>query len=186
LADNGQDALDFFDPDAPEPPFAIVLMDLQMPVLDGYEAARRLRSLNDTWAPDLPVIAMTAHNREAEADACRKAGLDDHIGKPIDVDALFSVLQGWRPVVPVTDGTVAEIVMELYEKLKNKEGDADDCFRKIQPVLINFIHEGRVRRIAEMIQAGCKEDAAAYLARLNSVLHFMPCDAAEAVRSTEG
>jgi CheY-like chemotaxis protein/HPt (histidine-containing phosphotransfer) domain-containing protein len=83
--------------DGPDPaPFEIVLMDLQMPEMDGYTATRLLRA--DPRFKDLPIIAMTAHALIEERQRCLEAGMNDHVTKPIDPDALFAALQRWtRP-----------------------------------------------------------------------------------------
>ncbi|MEI7893466.1 MAG: PAS domain S-box protein [Myxococcales bacterium] len=76
--------------------YAAVLMDLQMPVMDGYEATRRIRLRH----PDLPIIAMTAHTFVEEQEKCLRIGMNDHIGKPFDVRELYRVLARWigRPL----------------------------------------------------------------------------------------
>jgi PAS domain S-box-containing protein len=68
--------------------FDVVLMDIQMPVMDGYEAARRLRQL----APSLPVIGLTAHALAEERERCRAVGMVAHIAKPIDKDKLVEAI----------------------------------------------------------------------------------------------
>ena len=74
-------------------PFDLVLMDLQMPEMDGYEATRIIRA--DPRFQALPIIAMTAHAMVEERRRCLDAGMNDHIVKPIDPDALFHTLQHW-------------------------------------------------------------------------------------------
>src|SRR4051794_22214684 len=73
--------------------FDVVLMDLQMPEMDGITATRLLRS--DPNLQNLPIIAMTAHARTEERQRCLDAGMNDHVSKPIDPDALFSTLLRW-------------------------------------------------------------------------------------------
>jgi two-component system sensor histidine kinase/response regulator len=75
--------------------FDLVLMDLQMPELDGYEATARLRA--DTRCAKLPIIAMTAHAMAEERERCLAAGMNDHIAKPIDPDAMFRTIARWLP-----------------------------------------------------------------------------------------
>ncbi|MCP4042427.1 MAG: response regulator [Gammaproteobacteria bacterium] len=70
--------------------FDVVLMDLQMPVMDGYEATRRIR--RRLGAEQLPIIAMTAHASDKERKKCREIGMNTHVSKPIDVDLLLSEL----------------------------------------------------------------------------------------------
>ena len=75
------------------PPFDIVLMDLQMPEMDGHTATRLLRA--DSRFKDLPILAMTAHALVEERQRCLEAGMNDHVTKPIDPDALFAALARW-------------------------------------------------------------------------------------------
>jgi len=90
LATNGQEALDVLAQDAQ---FDGVLMDCQMPVMDGYTATREIRK-NPDWAK-LPIIAMTANVISGERDKVLAAGMCDHIGKPFNVDALFDTIAKW-------------------------------------------------------------------------------------------
>ncbi|HMR03089.1 MAG TPA: response regulator, partial [Candidatus Competibacter phosphatis] len=91
MADNGQEALDQVR--ANPGGFDVVLMDLQMPVLDGYAATRRLRA--DPRHAELPVIAMTANVLAGEREHCLAAGMNDYLAKPIDVPILYRTLRRW-------------------------------------------------------------------------------------------
>ena len=73
--------------------YDVVLMDLQMPVMDGYTATREIRK--DKHFKDLPIIAMTAHAMAGDEDKSLQAGMNGHVTKPIDPDQLFSTLQKW-------------------------------------------------------------------------------------------
>ena len=105
VARDGREALDMLD----ERPFDGVLMDCQMPVLDGYAATRALRR-QARWR-DLPVIAMTANAMVGDREKALAAGMNDHIAKPVKVEELFATLARWvRPRVPaVVAGGAAEL-----------------------------------------------------------------------------
>jgi PAS domain S-box-containing protein len=81
--------------------YALVLMDVQMPTLDGLEATRRLRA---THGPALPVIAMTANAFGEDQLACLQAGMNDHVAKPVDPENLYSVLLRWLERDGAADG----------------------------------------------------------------------------------
>ena len=93
LAENGVAALEMFrkSPDA----YDIIVMDVQMPVMDGYEATRRIRALDCQRARDIPIIAMTANVFKEDIDKCLACGMNDHLGKPIDYDKMISKLCGF-------------------------------------------------------------------------------------------
>ncbi|UCV07624.1 ATP-binding protein [Dechloromonas denitrificans] len=92
LAGDGLAAVERVRQDGPAA-YDIVLMDIQMPGIDGYEAARQILAL----APGLPIIAQTAHAFAEEREKCRTAGMVGHIAKPIDQQELRQVLQRHRP-----------------------------------------------------------------------------------------
>ncbi len=89
IAKNGKEALDLISNNH----FDAVLMDIQMPVMDGYEATKNIRE--NLKFKDLPVIAMTAHAMDKDRKLCLEAGMNDYVTKPIDQKKLFSVLYYW-------------------------------------------------------------------------------------------
>ncbi|MGE4471750.1 MAG: response regulator [Sulfuricurvum sp.] len=84
IVSNGQEALEWL---ALHPTPDVILMDCQMPVMDGYEATRQIRKANDI--PYIPIIAMTANVMEGDEESCREAGMDGYITKPIDSTKLI-------------------------------------------------------------------------------------------------
>ena len=88
LAANGREAVDLLVSRGRDA-FDIVLMDIQMPVMDGFEATRHILAL----APDLPVVGLTAHTMAEERDKCLAAGMVAHVAKPIDLDELVAVIR---------------------------------------------------------------------------------------------
>ncbi len=114
VADNGQKAVDMIcSAMKNSEPISAILMDVQMPVMDGYEAARRIREwergegsgvrgqgeisshLSPLTPNSVPIIAMTAHAMKGDREKCLESGMDDYITKPIVPDVLFSVLSRW-------------------------------------------------------------------------------------------
>jgi CheY-like chemotaxis protein len=90
LANNGQEAVNA----VKENEYDAVLMDIQMPVMDGYTATREIRNLKSEIR-NVPIIAMTAHAMAGDEDKSLQAGMNGHVAKPIDPDQLFSALQKW-------------------------------------------------------------------------------------------
>jgi len=89
IADNGQEAVEAIH----NSPYDAVLMDVQMPVMDGFEASIEIRQ--DGRFNDLPIIAMTAHAMKGDREKCIEAGMNDYVTKPINTDDLFSTLSRW-------------------------------------------------------------------------------------------
>ena len=120
VAANGMEAIQALE----SIPYDLVLMDVQMPEMDGFEATRRIReaegrgrrtedrgptalqplafSLQPFPSPHLPIIAMTAHALQGDRDKCMAVGMDDYVTKPIEVSALVAVLEKW--LKPTVDG----------------------------------------------------------------------------------
>ena len=91
-ADNGAKALEKLLYHAPEY-YDIVLMDIQMPVMDGYEATQHIRSLHDSTLANIPIVAMTANAFYSDKQKALKAGMNDHIAKPINIASLLETMQ---------------------------------------------------------------------------------------------
>jgi two-component system sensor histidine kinase/response regulator len=92
-------------------------MDCQMPVMDGFEATRKIRE--DTRFAHLPILAMTANAMAGDKEKCIECGMNDHIAKPIDVDQLFITLGCWiRPKAPATQSSAE---LKIAKAAKNDE-----------------------------------------------------------------
>ena len=92
LASNGQIAVDKV-VNSQAGHYDVILMDIKMPVMDGYEATRQIRSLADPSLAGIPIIAMTADAFAEDKAAAIEAGMNEHIAKPIDVAKLFDALR---------------------------------------------------------------------------------------------
>jgi two-component system, sensor histidine kinase and response regulator len=114
IASHGGEAFKLLTASEP-PPFDVVFMDLQMPEMDGVTATRLLRRKPELQG--LPIIAMTADVMTEAVQACLEAGMNDHVGKPIDPDTLFATLARWTRSRKVnTDEIAAESVRGEYEE----------------------------------------------------------------------
>ncbi|MCL2544346.1 MAG: response regulator [Clostridia bacterium] len=90
-AENGAEALRLFQ-DAPGK-YGMIFMDVQMPEMDGYEATRRIRALKDPQAKAVPIVAMTANVFREDVERCLEAGMDAHLGKPLNMDEVLVMLK---------------------------------------------------------------------------------------------
>jgi CheY-like chemotaxis protein len=138
LATNGQEAVNA----VKENNYDAVLMDVQMPVMDGYTATREIRK--DDRFKELPIIAMTAHAMAGDEDKSLQAGMNGHVTKPIDPEQLFSTLQKWvkpseervqvqQPEVPVERLETNKVVAEEDALPESLPGfDLIDGLRRLQ------------------------------------------------------
>jgi diguanylate cyclase (GGDEF)-like protein len=171
LAAQGAEAVDL----AHARPFDLVLMDMQMPVMDGFEATRRIRAS----FPDLPVIALTGAVMEADRDRARAAGVNAHLAKPIDSGALYRTLSTWlapreTPAAPAADPRRTEPVFRLPATLEGFDldlgrqyADGDEAF--YLTLLTGFRAElnGALADVVERLEAG--DDAASISRMLHSL-----------------
>jgi signal transduction histidine kinase/CheY-like chemotaxis protein/HPt (histidine-containing phosphotransfer) domain-containing protein/methyl-accepting chemotaxis protein len=156
--------------EGPQPPrFDIVFMDLQMPEMDGLTATRLLRA--DARFNELPIVAMTAHALAEERERCLQAGMNDHVTKPIDPDALFDAVARWTK--PRTDPPRAATAPDTGPAdltLPDIEGiDIADGLRRVagnrrlhRSLLEQFAAKQAAadRRITEALDAGDRDLAA--------------------------
>jgi signal transduction histidine kinase/DNA-binding response OmpR family regulator len=142
--------------------YAAVLMDCQMPVMDGFEASRTIRANEDAEA-HLPIVALTASALESDRERCLAAGMDGHVAKPVRIDALAQALAPYfgtahgelRVSTPDADGT-AVLDPAVLESLRDLAGDA-------QSNLLRDLHALFVRdtpaRLQELGEAHAADDA---------------------------
>ena len=88
---DGQEAVELFRNSEPGE-FDVILMDIMMPIMDGYEAAKMIRSLDREDAKEVPIIAMTANAFIEDRMRAKEAGMDEHIAKPVDRKLLVKVI----------------------------------------------------------------------------------------------
>jgi len=144
IADNGREAIDAL----LEESFDLVLMDVQMPVMDGYEATAEIRKLPDL--AKIPIVAMTAHAMSGDRERCLEAGMDDYISKPIDTSRLFELVSQWiesaKPVEEVDSEApedAAEVLPDELEGINIKAGLGRIGGNKVlfRKLLLQFLHD---------------------------------------------
>ena len=87
--------------------FDIVLMDVQMPVMDGLTATAHIRTREHTTGVHLPIIAVTAHALDQDRQRCLAAGMDDYLPKPIRTSDLFAAITRFAPQAPLSEAAVS-------------------------------------------------------------------------------
>jgi len=122
-----------------EESFDAVLMDVQMPRMDGYAATRAIRA-GESGRDRLPVIAMTAAAIEGERDRCLEAGMDDFLTKPVDAAALATVLDQW---VGPTNGTTARSVRVVSEDQSDDTSPRGDATEGLEGLAVERLDELR-------------------------------------------
>jgi len=127
VAGNGREALDALFKDESNTPFDVVLMDVQMPEMDGLEAAALIRDREKMTGRHIPVIAMTAHAMKGDEDRCLTAGMDAYIAKPIKPDALFAAIDRAAPATdrPPEPAACATDRLDWNEALNRVRGDTE-------------------------------------------------------------
>jgi two-component system sensor histidine kinase/response regulator len=115
IANNGGEAVRILSEGDEPPLFDVVFMDLQMPEMDGFTATRLLRT--QPRLQRLPIIAMTAHALVEERQRCLDAGMNDHVSKPIDPDALFATLLRWTKPRQTREEAIASLPAEMVEEV---------------------------------------------------------------------
>ena len=91
FAENGKEAVRLFE-ESPHK-YKMIFMDLQMPEMDGYEATRQIRALDDQRAKEIPIVALTANVYKEDVEKCLAAGMNGHVGKPIHIDEVVETLR---------------------------------------------------------------------------------------------
>jgi two-component system sensor histidine kinase/response regulator len=134
VASNGREAVDMLLGGPIPPAYDVVLMDLQMPVMDGHQATKKIRS--DPRFTALPIYAMTAHATLEEREFCLTNGMNGHIAKPIDpallFDTLSKVARRSRDVVTVHTSASSEAAVDALTDVRQVDGlDSTDGLRRV-------------------------------------------------------
>jgi len=134
LVENGQQAVETFSSDT----FDIILMDVQMPEMDGFEATGKIRNIEEQNGGHIPIIAMTAYATEGDRERCLAAGMDDYVSKPISAVKLFKAIEALLPAEKSAEtgngqkGTLPE-KDNLVKSFENDRG----LFKELVGIFVN-------------------------------------------------
>ena len=131
--------------------YAAILMDMQMPELDGLAATRALRA--DPRFATIPIIAMTANAMKVDLDACLAAGMNDHITKPVDRRALLATLRRWLPTRATLTGAAAATTVAPSVTSAPSPSSTNMPARESEPVLEGIDVRGTMRRLDLIVPA---------------------------------
>jgi two-component system, sensor histidine kinase and response regulator len=163
VANNGREAIDILAHQS----FDVVLMDVQMPEMDGIEATSLIREREKVTGSHIPVIAMTAHAMKGDRDRCLAAGMDSYVSKPIEAEALFAAIEryGAKPAfkTPAARQPAAldwDKALHMMHDRKELLVEIAQLFLQECPKLIREIHEAithkdsiRLRRAAHTLKS---------------------------------
>jgi CheY-like chemotaxis protein len=160
VSSNGKEALDAFDKEHVD----LILMDVQMPEMDGFEATKLIREREKANGGHIPIVAMTAHAMKGDREKCLSAGMDSYISKPINAEDLFSVIENLtngsrdkesRPASKYV-APLAEDVFDLSKAMSAVDGD-----RQVFEEVANVFLKDAADKIGELKEGVCRNDAKA-------------------------
>ena len=105
--------------------FDVILMDIQMPLMSGYEASQEIRRREKQTGAHIPIIAMTAHAMPGDREECLNAGMDDYLSKPIESDEFYAVVEKYGSGDGVGERAVAMLSAE--DDMKEEQGGEEDA-----------------------------------------------------------
>lgn len=180
VARNGREALDALQ----DGRFDVVLMDVQMPEMDGFEATAAIRAREQESGGHTPIIAMTAHALKGDRERCLEAGMDAYVTKPLRPRDLFQILEGVATADGEAESRIDDVGFDLSVALDRMDGDVE-----LLKELAGLFLEDCPKRMDEIRQAITRKDAtglqtAAHTLK-GSVGNFGASDAVEAAQSLE-
>ena len=164
VAENGRKALEVLETQKDDY-FDLILMDVQMPEMDGFEATNIIRQREEGKGGHIPIVAMTAHAMKGDRERCLSAGMDDYLSKPINVTELFDVIdkntrktqvkeKEMKPVMK-TQETLSSDVFDLSRAMSVVDGD-NELFKDISNIFLTGLPDN-LAAIKKRIEEGDAE-----------------------------
>ena len=150
LVENGQEVLEVLEKDG----FDVLLMDVQMPEMDGIEATRSIRELEKQTGGYIPIIAMTAHAIKGDREACLNAGMGDYVSKPIDAEKLYSLINDLAGADPIRQSG-PDLDVAVTSGLLAAFGDDWDFFNEV----VEIFQDDYPRHLTALSEARENNDA---------------------------
>jgi two-component system, sensor histidine kinase and response regulator len=183
IASNGREAVKLV---AESPVFDLILMDIQMPEMDGFQATAAIRELEKNGSRRIPVIAMTAHAMKGDRERCLEAGMDGYVSKPVQSKLLYETIESMTSGISLTEthpdqspwkplGREAVDLAEILERLGGNVG-------LLQSVVALFEEDcpGQMARIQDAIRSGDARELASAAHTLKGSLLVLSADKASA------
>jgi len=179
LANNGREAVEKYQ----QGPFDVILMDVDMPEMNGYDATATIRGLEQANGRHIPIVAMTAHAMDGSRERCLEAGMDGYISKPIDTEALWLELERIAggiaaPVIGVKPAVHEHPVADLKQALDRVDGN-----RELFEELIRMFIEDYPGHLDGIRQAIASQDAANVKFHAHSLKGMLAVFSAERARN---
>ena len=142
IANNGMEAIALFKKEI----FDLILMDVQMPLMNGYEATQQIRSLENNTGKHIPVIGLTANAMKGDKEKCLEAGMDDYVSKPVRFADLLAALERVKQksnIIPMENANINKInLVNLTTLLENLDGDIEileSILEKFEPIVLKHM-----------------------------------------------
>jgi PAS domain S-box-containing protein len=171
---NGKEALDIMNEQADSAPYTLILMDCQMPVMDGYSATKAIRAgaVGDRYS-NIPIIAITANAMDGDQEACTSAGMNDYVVKPVDGHLLLDKIRQWRAIDGgnLTEHNGTDVIVDNncdiwdFDSVLARVGGRDSVVKKLVALYVGDVDE----MFSAMKVAFESEDHVALLAILHSL-----------------
>ncbi|MEW4369142.1 ATP-binding protein [Paenibacillus kandeliae] len=159
MAVNGQEALEVFQ----QQEYAMVLMDNRMPVMDGFQATRKIREMERMRVRHpVPIIALTANTSPEDRQRCLEVGMDDILTKPVNLESLTKILHKWLPAIGMTEMVLdMKVIQEIIEL--NDDGDPEvlrtlvEMYQTETPAKLDRLHQLSMEQNAQALAEAAHE-----------------------------